>query len=155
MNAGPRIPWPIVVGLVGLCAIGWVQGLRTAALRSESLEPGRAGVLLPLQGDPGEEITEISATERFLLLDTEATGAGRLALYEWLPGRPLLRWLEDASSPRPRWVVIPLEGLEDSEFAVCEAIHDAAVGPREMDLPAERLDVVARFRLVPGTDFGD
>ncbi len=139
MSVRPRPSALILAALLAFAAIGWIQGLRAAADRQGLLEPGPAAVL-PV-GRPAP--VRLPAGMRFAVIETP--GGGRIALYRWLPGRPVLRWLEPAADrPRPA-VAIPLRGLESGEYAVCEADSGLRAGPSEMDRPARELRVLARF----------
>lgn len=138
------IPWPVLAVLVILAVASWIQGLRMAADRSARLQPARA-IMLSL--DAPEEPT-VSQKARFVEIDLGDVPPARLGLYQILPARPLVRWIEPAGAdPTRRTLVVPLEGLPPGLYALCAVDPDAEAGPVEMDRPLEDLDERGRFRV--------
>ena len=144
-GARTRTPMPLTIGLLllALAVVAWVQGWRTARARHESLQPARGAWI---EADAAEAAV-VPAAARFAVVELADPPPARLALYRWMPSRTLVRWIETPSGSASRWLVVPLTGLEAGEYAVCAVDAEASAGPREMDLPAERLDVRARFRV--------
>jgi hypothetical protein len=122
-----------------------VEGLRLARDRHDRLQPLRAQTL---RLETEHEVHEVRSGPRgFLVVELGEHAGARLALYQSFPERTLLRWLEPlASSGRAR-LVLPLEGLPEGQYLLCEADADESAGPREMDLPQESLRVLGRFEL--------
>lgn len=139
------VAWPFLLVLVALAAAAWIQGLRMAADRSERLRPVRVA---PLVLDADGTAT-VSTAARFATVDLGDDPPPRLGLYQILPARPLVRWIEDAGADRPyRQLVVPLEGLPPGTYALCAVDAAATAGPVEMDRPEEELVEVGRFRVV-------
>lgn len=139
------IPWPVLAVLVGLTAVAWVQGLRLAADRSARLQPVRIEVVVP----DATGTATVARAARFANLDLGPFPPERVGLFQILPARPLVRWIEDAGrAPSHRWLVVPLDGLPAGLYAVCSVDPDATAGPVEMDRPLEELVEVGRFRVI-------
>ena len=144
-NPGVRVsrielPLPILFAWMILTLILMGQGLRLASDRQDSFEPSRPTTLqsgVPLDVDP--DIREI------VFVDPPAD---RLAIYQELPQRRLLRWIE-TEDPHRSVLLIPLQGLDPGSYLVCAASVTSDTHTREMDRPAETLDVRARFRILP------
>lgn len=140
-----RTSWGIASLLLALAAVAWIQGLRAASVRQDRLQPARASAGLVA---PGDSVAVLPPGLRFALVELPAPVPARLGLYQWMPARSLVRWIEPMPAPaRERFLVIPLEGLQPGDYAVCAVAPDASAGPREMDLPGEQLEVVARLRV--------
>ena len=82
-----------------------------------------------------------------MTFDLGATAPARVALYQILPERPLIRWIEAAGSTSRRWLTIPLRGLPPGVYAVCAVDPAATAGPVEMDRPTEELRELGRFEV--------
>ena len=134
------VPWPLLLILVGLTAAAWIQGLRAAAQRHETLQPA-GSVMLPADTGP------VGPERRFVTFDLGAAPPPRVALYQILPERPLIRWIEAAEAPPRRWLTIPLRGLPAGVYAVCAVDPSAEAGPVEMDSPTEDLRELGRFEV--------
>jgi len=141
------VPWPVLAILVILAGASWIQGLRMAADRSARLQPIRTEIL---SLDPTGETT-VARGERFALIDLGENPPARVGLYQILPARPLVRWIEvpDMATSR-RSLILPLEGLPSGVYAVCAVDPDAQAGPVEMDRPLDELDERGRFRVTSG-----
>ena len=139
------VPWPVIVILVGLALVAWVQGLRSAAERSAQLQPRRVVTIVP----SAAATDSVHADAAFVNVDLGRFPPPRVGLYQILPARPLVRWIEPADvDPARRWLVVPLGGLPPGTYAVCAVDPDADAGPVEMDRPLEELDELGRFRVV-------
>lgn len=134
------VPWPLLLILVGLTAAAWIQGLRAAAQRHETLQPARSA-MLPHAPDP------LESERGFVTFDLGEAPPPRVALYQILPERPLIRWIEAAGAPTRRWLTIPLRGLPAGIYAVCAVDPSAEAGPVEMDRPTEELRELGRFEV--------
>jgi len=137
------VPWPLLLILVGLTAAAWIQGLRAAAQRHEALQPARS-TMVPDTLEAGR------AEGGFVTFDLGATPPARVALYQILPERPLIRWIEEAEPSSRRWLTIPLRGLPIGVYAVCAVDPAATAGPVEMDRPTEELQELGRFEIGGG-----
>lgn len=139
------VPWPLLLALVGLALIAWVQGLRIAAERSDALQPRRIATVQP-RPDARDDVRSDAG---FVNVDLGRFPPERVGLYQILPARPLVRWIEPADrDPSRRWLVVPLGGLPAGTYAVCAVDPDADAGPVEMDRPLEELVEIGRFRVV-------
>jgi hypothetical protein len=140
-----RVPLSVVLVLLVVAAVGRIQGLRAASVRHARLQPARAstGTLAP-----GDSVAVLAHGLRFAVVALGDPPPARVALLQWMPARTLVRWIEepvrDAATPQ---LVIPLEGLQPGDYAVCVAADAFAAGPREMDRPPDDLDVITRFRV--------
>src|SRR5690606_39135903 len=115
------------------------------SVRHERLQPARAS-----RGSiaPGDSVAVLAPGLRFALVELGDAVPERVALYQWLPSRTLVRWVESPSEARAdEFLVIPLEGLQPGDYAVCAVDAAATARPREMDLPPEDLVVIARMRV--------
>lgn len=143
----PRVPLPWALLLLALAVVAWVQGLRAASVRQERLLPARASAGAVA---PGDSVAVLPAGLRFAVVELPEPTPVRLALYQWMPSRTLVRWIEPIGGAHgERFLVVPLEGLQAGDYAVCVVDPSASAGPREMDRPAEELDVIARLRIPP------
>ena len=146
-----RVPLGVALLLFALALVAWIQGLRTASVRQERLLPARAsaGTIAP-----GDSVAVLAAGLRFAVVELPTPTPERLGLFQWMPSRTLVRWIESTALPaQAPYLVIPLEGLQAGDYAVCAVDRDALAGPREMDRPAEELQVIARLRVSPsGSD---
>ena len=140
------IPAPLLGLLLALVAVFALQGWRVAADRHQTLQPRRAAAVLTL-GDGRSEAQVERETGAFLLVEPGTSPPPRLGLYELLAERPLVRWIEEPRSRSRQTLIVPLRGLQPGHFALCAVDSQASAGPREMDQPAEQLDVRARFEL--------
>jgi len=138
----PRIqlPAPILLAWLVLTVVLMGQGLRLAKDRQGSLEPQRPEFLV----EGGQ--TEIPKGDVPLLY--LADRPGQLALYQVLPERRLLRWIEDAGT-RGGPLLVPTTGLEPGEYEITDAPSRAGAASQEMDRPDETLPVRARFTVLP------
>ena len=134
------VPWPLLLILVVLALVAWIQGLRAASDRHARLQPERATALVT-------DGAIVVAEDRFVVVDLGEAPPSRVALYQLLPSRPLIRWIEPAGAATRRHLVVPLDGLVPGDFAVCAVDPSATAGPTEMDHPADELDVHLRFVL--------
>lgn len=138
-------PWAIALLLFALAVVAWIQGLRAASVRQDRLQPARAsaGVVAP-----DDSVAVLPPDLRFAVVELPTPVPARLGLYQWMPARTLVRWIETMPAPAPeRFLVIPLEGLQPGDYAVCVVAPDASAGPREMDLPGQQLEVISRLRV--------
>ncbi len=144
-NPGARVsrielPVPILFAWMILTLILMGQGLRLAADRQEGFEPSRPATLQP------GTLLEVDADARQIVFLNPTTD--RLAIYQELPERHLMRWIETGDA-RSAVLLIPLEGLDGGNYLVCTAPGTPDALAREMDRPTETLDVRARFRILP------
>lgn len=134
------LPAPIFFAWLVLTVVLMVQGMRLAQDRQESLEPHRPAALAD-----GEQV-EIRPGQEFVVY--EGGRAGRLALYEVLPERRLLRWIEDEGTNEGP-LLIPTTGLGPGEYALADAPARSGAAAQEMDRPDETLPVRARLVVLP------
>lgn len=134
------LPAPIVFAWMALTVVLMAQGLRLASERQSAVEPHRPAVLRP-----GGEVEVRAGSGPILYLDETP---GRLALYEVLPARNLLRWVQDSPDSGGA-LLVPLEGLGAGSYALAAAPGHSGAATQEMDLPEQSLPVRARFRLLP------
>jgi hypothetical protein len=133
------LPAPIFFAWLVLTVVLMVQGMRLAQDRQETLEPFR-----PLVLGEGAAV-EFRAQEGWIL--HEAGRRGRLAVYQVLPERRLLRWVEDEAAGSP--LLIPTAGFGPGEYVITDAPARSGAASQEMDRPAETLPVRARFTVLP------
>ena len=144
-NPGVRVsrielPVPILFAWMILTLVLMGQGYRLASDRQEGFEPSRPATL-----QAGTPLDVDADTREIVFLDPRAD---RLAIYQELPERRLMRWIE-IQDARSSVLLIPLEGLDPGTYLVCAAPVSSGSHTREMDRPAEALDVRARFRNLP------
>ena len=135
-----ELPAPILFAWMVLTLVLMGQGLRLASERQQGFEPSRPATL-----ETGVRLDVAAGTGDVAYLDPPTD---RLAIYQELPERRLLRWIE-TEAPRSTVLLIPLEGLDPGDYLVCTAPGASAARAREMDRPTEALDVRARFRILP------
>lgn len=135
-----ELPLPILFAWMVLTLVLMGQGIRLAADRQEGFEPSRPAVLRT----DGE--LEVDADTREIVFLEPLTD--RLAVYQQLPERNLMRWVETVETGNPV-LLIPLAGLGPGDYVVCGAPAATDASTQEMDRPAETLDVRARFRILP------
>lgn len=118
MTRARRIQLPLYLVVLLLVALGLnlVRGFELARRRAADLRPARCDAVLRLGPDPGAQPLQLTGHERFLLVQLEAREDARLALHQIFPERDVLRWLEDEASDT-EWLVVPLAGLPEGEFA--------------------------------------
>jgi hypothetical protein len=133
------LPTPIFFAWLVLTVVLMVQGMRLAQDRQETLEPFR-----PLVLAEGASV-EFPAGEGWIL--HPAGRPGRVAVYQVLPERRLLRWVEDEASDTP--LLIPTAGFGPGEYLISDAPARSGAASQEMDRPAESLPVRARFEVLP------
>ncbi len=144
-NPGVRVsrielPVPILFAWMILTLILMGQGLRLASDRQAGFEPSRPPTLQT------DALLDVAAdTREIVFLDPPTE---RLAIYQELPERHLMRWIE-IKDARGSVLLIPLEGLDPGNYLVCAAPEAPDARSQEMDRPAETLDVRARFRILP------
>jgi hypothetical protein len=135
-----ELPLPILFAWMILTLILMGQGIRLASDRQEGFEPSRPAVL-----QVGRELEVDANTRQIVFPDPPGV---RLAIYQELPERNLMRWVETTEADSGV-LLIPLEGLEPGSYLVCGAPTGANASSQEMDRPAEALDVRTRFRILP------
>ncbi len=138
------MPWPILVSLIVVAAVGWIQGLRVASMLQEQRLPARA---VRIAAGPAADVVEVPGATGFVIVDLAGMDSVRLALVQALPGRRLVRWIEAPQGPRSDALVLPLEGLSEGEYWLCAVDDSAVAGPSEMDRPEQELDVRRRLRI--------
>lgn len=136
-----EVPLPLLFAGMALIVVLMVQGTRLAADRQSEREPGRVTQL-----QPGEMLDLAAGAREFLYSDP---GPGRLAVYQELPERRLLRWVEDDEPGRGQPLLIPLQGLGPGEYLITTAPDRTSAADQEMDRPATPAPVRARFRILP------
>ena len=134
------LPAPIFFAWIVLTLVLMGQGMRLAADRQAEREPSRI-IVLTDDGtvDLGAETREILYTGEY---------EGRLAIFQELPERRLMRWVEiepESASP----LLIPLAGLGAGDYVVADAPARGGAAEQEMDRPERTLSVRARFRVLP------
>jgi hypothetical protein len=142
------LPAPIFFAWLVLTVVLMVQGMRLAQERQESIEPMRVGVLPEEPGIELEQDHSVSLHSGHGFVVYGAERPGRLALYQILPERRLLRWIEDEGTNRGP-LLIPIEGLGPGEYAVAGAPERSGAASQEMDRPDEALPARARFTVLP------
>jgi hypothetical protein len=142
------LPAPIFFAWLVLTVVLMVQGTRLAQDRQETLEPRRVAVLAedPETAPEGGHALSLHPGQGFLV--HRGDPPGRLALYQVLPERRLLRWIEDEGHNQGP-LLIPLTGLGPGDYAVADAPARSGAASHEMDRPEESLPVRARFTLLP------
>jgi hypothetical protein len=134
------LPAPIFFAWIVLTLVLMGQGMRLAADRQTEREPSRLTVLL------ADEVLELDADTREVLYDGER--AGRLAIFQELPERRLMRWVEIEPGPGSP-LLIPISGLGPGDYVVADAPARGGAAEQEMDRPETTLSVRARFRVLP------
>jgi hypothetical protein len=135
-----ELPAPILFAWLVLTLVLMGQGIRLARQDQVTLEPQRPVVLA--------EGGQVELPGSFGPLLYEGSRPGRLALYEVLPERRLLRWVEDPGSESGP-LLIPLEGLGAGDYVLADAPGQAGAAGQEMDRPDQTLPARARFTVLP------
>ena len=133
-----ELPVPILFAWMVLTLTLMGQGLKLAADRQEGFEPSRPATL-----QTGALLEVDAGAREIVFLNPPAE---RLAIYQELPERRLLRWIE-IEDARSTVLLIPLEGLDGGLYLVCVAPGSSDARDQEMDRPAAALEVRARFRI--------
>ena len=89
---------------------------------------------------------EFPAGDRWIVY--EPGREGRLAVYEVLPERRLLRWIEDEGANAGP-LLIPTLGFGPGEYVVADAPARSGAASQEMDRPDETVPARARFTVLP------
>jgi hypothetical protein len=135
-----ELPAPIFYAWLVLTLVLMGQGIRLARQNQEDVEPHRPVVLA--------EGGQIELPEAFGPVLYEGSRPGRLALYEVLPERRLLRWVEDPGAESGP-LLIPLEGLGAGDYVLADAPGETGAAGQEMDRPDRTLPARARFTVLP------
>ena len=114
-NKRIELPLYLVVLLLVALALNLVRGFDLARRRSADLQPARTSALLDLR-TPTSATPEFVSSDRFVLVQLERQPGGRLALHQIFPERDIVRWVEKAPAEKD-WLVLPLAGLPQGEFA--------------------------------------
>jgi len=110
-----ELPLYLVVLLLVALALNLVRGFDLARRRSTELQPVRTSAVLDLRVS-GSITPEFTSSDRFVLVQLERRPGGRLALHQIFPERDVVRWVEEAPGEK-EWLVLPLAGLPEGEFA--------------------------------------
>lgn len=133
----------VVAGLLVLAA-SWTQGLRMARDRQDTLRPRRIVATIPAGVADPVPVVRHSPGD-LLLVRFPGAGEDRVGLYQILPERTLVRWIEDGRGSTD--LVVPLAGLSPGRYAITRHGDDATATVRDMDRPPEELEILARFEL--------
>jgi hypothetical protein len=135
-----ELPAPIFFAWIVLTLVLMGQGMRLAADRQAETEPVRPRVLIE-----GASL-EVSASVGSIVF--RGAEGSRLAVFQELPERRLLRWVESGPSSG-EILLIPLVGLGPGEYVVADAPERSGAAEQEMDRPEASLTPRARFTVLP------
>ena len=142
------LPAPVFFAWLVLTVVLMVQGMRLAQDRQSELEPRRLPVLADVSGESPEPEHPLSLHAGHGFIAYTGERPGRLALYQVLPERRLLRWIEDEGRNRGA-LLIPLPGLAAGDYVLADAPESSGAAAQEMDRPDETVPVRARFTVLP------
>lgn len=142
------LPAPVFFAWLVLTVVLMVQGMRLAQDRQSGLEPQRLPVLADVTGSPSASDHPLSLHAGHGFVAYTGERPGRLALYQVLPERRLLRWVEDEGAGRGA-LLIPITGLGAGEYELADAPERSGAAAQEMDRPDETVPVRARFTVLP------
>lgn len=142
------LPAPVFFAWLVLTVVLMVQGVRLAEDRQTGLEPRRLPVLADVSGGSvdGSHPLSLHAGHGFIAYTGERPG--RLALYQVLPERRLLRWIEDEGRNQGA-LLVPITGLGAGDYELADAPERSGAAAQEMDRPDETVPVRARFTVLP------
>ena len=135
-----ELPTPILFAWIVLTLVLMGQGMRLAADRQAEREPARPPVLLE-----GASL-EVAPSEGAIVFRDSSDA--RLAVFQELPERRLLRWVE-SEAPGGEILLIPLDGLGPGDYVVADAPARTGAAEQEMDRPDATLSPRARFTVLP------
>lgn len=136
-----EIPLPILFAWMVLTLVLMGQGMRLAADRQSEREPVRVSSI-----ETGAVNSVLAGTRELVF---PKPGPGRLALYQVLPERELLRWVEEVDADSAMSLLIPLAGLGPGEYLLREAPLAVSAADQEMDRPHRAPPERVRFRILP------
>jgi hypothetical protein len=142
------LPAPVFFAWLVLTVVLMVQGMRLAQDRQSDLEPRRLPVLVDASGEAPETGHPLSLHAGHGFIAYTGERSGRLALYQVLPERRLLRWIEDEGRNQGA-LLIPITGLGAGDYELADAPESSGAATQEMDRPRETVPVRARFTVLP------